>query len=43
MTNSNTTYFNVINPEKYEEFQTIFKIKKQTFIFLNGEIGSGKS
>lgn len=43
MTNSNTTYFNVMNPEKYEEFQTIFKIKKQTFIFLNGEIGSGKT
>ena len=36
-------YFNVVNPENYNQFYDILKLKKQTIVFLDGDIGSGKT
>ena len=43
MKSLNIKYFNVMNPDKYMEFHNILNIKKQTIVFLDGEIGSGKT
>ncbi len=43
MTEPTILYFSVINPLNYYKFYNILKIKKQTVIFLDGDIGSGKT
>ena len=43
MTNPIILYFSVMNHENYYHFYDILKIKKQTIVFLDGDIGSGKT
>ena len=43
MTKPVILYFNVMSPENYYQFYDILKLKKQTIIFLDGDIGSGKT
>ena len=43
MTNPIILYFNVMDHENYYQFYDILKIKKQTIVFLDGDIGAGKT
>ena len=43
MTKPAILYFNVMDPENYYQFYDILKIKKQTIVFLDGDIGAGKT
>ena len=43
MTNPIILYFSVMNHENYYQFYDILKIKKQTIVFLDGDIGAGKT